>query len=103
MITKDTGLAGAFKWRIKTLPRIYKVNSIAFLQTLEVAVLSGLTLGAGVFFLQKSLQYDCARCNLAFTISSGVLAFLFQLWNYKRQLTHEHKRLQKELGTNNVP
>ena len=87
IIAKDNELAGAFKWRTKTLPGFYKVNSVSFLQTVEVAFISSLTFGAAVFFFQKSIRYDCATCNLAYTISCGLLAFFFQLWNYKRQLT----------------
>lgn len=102
IIAKDKALAGAFKWRVQTLPSFYKVNSIAFLQTLEVAILSGISFGAGIFFLQKSFQYDCAPCNLAFSISGGLLAFFLQLWNYKRQLTHEQHRLQKQMGADSV-
>ena len=103
IITKDKELAGAFKWRIQTLPSFYKVNSVAFLQTMEVNILGSLSFGAGIFFLQKSFQYDCVPCNLALTISGGLLAFLLQIWNYKRQLTHEHNRLQKDMGGNNAP
>jgi amino acid permease len=102
VIAKDEELAGAFKWRTKTLPSFYKVNSVSFLQTVEVAFISALTFGAGVFFLQKSIRYDCAPCNLAFTILCGILAFFFQIWNYKRQLTLDHKRLQKELEGDNA-
>lgn len=99
VIAKDKELAGAFKWRTKTLPGFYKINSVAFLQTMEVAVISGLTFGAGVFFFQKSVQYDCATCNWAYAISFGALAVAAQIWNYKRQLDLEHQRLQKGLGT----
>ena len=103
IIARNTDLAGAFKWRTKTLPVFYKVNSISFLQTMEVAVISSLTFGAGVYFFQKSVQYNCTACNWAYAISGGFLALFFQIWNYKRQLDREHKRLQKELGVNNVP
>jgi len=99
VIAKDKELAGAFKWRTKTLPGFYKINSVAFLQTMEVAVISGLTFGAGVFFFQKSIHYDCATCNWAYAISFGALAVAAQIWNYKRQLDLEHQRLQKDLGT----
>ena len=101
-ISKDKELAQAFKWRTKTLPAFYKVNSVSFLQTMEVAVLSGLAFGAGVFFLQKSFQYNCATCNWAYAISFGCLALIIQMWNYKRQLNLEQKRLQKELEADNA-
>ncbi len=103
VIAKDKELAQAFKWRTKTLPSFYKVNSISFLQTTEVAFISGLTFGAGVFFLQKSIHYNCISCNWAYAISLGLLAFVLQIWVYKKQLTLDHKRLQKELEANNAP
>jgi hypothetical protein len=102
VIAKDPELAKAFKWRTKTLPSFYKVNSVSFLQTVEVSVLSSLTFGAGVFFFQKGIQYNCTPCNWAYTISLGLLAFFVQIWIYKRQLTLDQKRLQKDLETNNA-
>lgn len=101
-IAKDKELAQAFKWRTKTLPDFYKVNSVSFLQTLEVAVLSALTFGAGVFFLQKSIQYNCETCNWALAISFGCLALVLQIWNYKKQLTLEQKRLQKSMDADDA-
>lgn len=98
-IAKDKELAQAFKWRTKTLPDFYKVNSVSFLQTVEVSILSSLTFGAAVFFIQKSIQYNCAPCNWAYAISFGLLAFFIQIWIYKKQLSLDHKRLQKELET----
>ena len=101
-IAKDKELAQAFKWRTDSLPRFYKINSVSFLQTLEVAALSSLTFGAGVFFLQKSIQYDCGTCNWAYAVSFGFLAIVFQMWNYKRQLTLEQERLQKDVDNNHA-
>lgn len=96
IIARDKSLAGAFRWRIQNAPEFYKPNSVSFLQTVEVAILSALTFGTGVFFFQKGIQYNCAPCNWAYSISLGLLAFLLQIWVYKRQLTQEKKRLQKE-------
>lgn len=44
-------LEGAFKWRVKHIPPTNKPYSIANLMAVEVALLSSLTTGAGVYFL----------------------------------------------------
>lgn len=85
-LAKDKNLEQAFRWRTSTLPQKYKVNSVSYYQTLEVALLSGMTFGAAVFFFQKGIGYDCPSCNWAYAASLGVLAFLGQLWIYKRSL-----------------
>jgi len=83
---KDSNIEKAFKWNTKSLPSKYKLNSVSFYQTVEVALLSGLTFGACVYFFQKAIGYTCPACNWAYAISMGVLAFLFQLWIYKLNL-----------------
>ena len=84
--SKDDKLMKAFKWDTKTLPMKYKVNSVSFYQTIEVALLSGITFGAAVYFVQKAIGYACPSCNWAYAISSGVLVFFFELWIYKLNL-----------------
>ncbi len=82
----DKSLRQAFKWDTGTLPRKYKVNSVSYYQTLEVALLSGITFGASVFFLQQAIGYNCPPCNWGISLSFGALAFLLQLFLYKRNL-----------------
>ena len=86
-IKQDKSLTEAFRWRTDTLPPLYKINSVSYQQTLEVAVLSGLTFGAGVFFFQSGIGYNCSTCNWAYTIAGAALIFLIQLNIYKRMLT----------------
>jgi hypothetical protein len=83
---KDKNIEKAFKWDTITLPRKYKLNSVSFYQTVEVALLSGLTFGASVYFFQKAIGYSCPACNWAYTLSLGILAFFFQIWIYKLNL-----------------
>ena len=82
----DKDLKRAFKWDTQTLPPKYKTNSVSYFQMLEVALLSGLTFGAGVYFLQQALNYSCAACNWSLSIAFGALAFVLQLILYKRYL-----------------
>lgn len=84
--TGDKSLEGAFRWSATSLPAKYKVDSISYLQVLEVALLTALTFGACAFFLQKGLAYECPACNWAYTAASGALAFVLQLFLYKRYL-----------------
>jgi hypothetical protein len=88
--SKDKTLKEAFRWGTGTLPRKYKTNSVSYYQTLEVALLSGLTFAAAVFFLQQAVGYACPACNWAYAITSGLLAFILQLILYKRNLGEEH-------------
>ncbi len=74
-------LEKAFRWRTETLPDKYKTDSISYYTVLEVALLSALTFGASVYFLQMGVAY--ISCLWAFTISAGTLAFFAQLVFYK--------------------
>lgn len=85
-LAEDKNLTQAFRWGTSTLPSKYKINSVSYYQTLEVALLSGMTFGAAVFFFQKGIGYEYPACNWAYSASSGALAFLGQLWIYKRSL-----------------
>ena len=72
----EQDLKKAFKWDTGTLPPKYKTNSVSYYQMLEVALLSGLTFGAFVYFLQQAIGYACPACNWGYSIAFGVLAFL---------------------------
>lgn len=85
-VAKDKDLARAFRWRGGTMPALYKVNSLSYQQTLEVALLSGLTFGAAIHFLQVGIRYHCAACNWAYTIAGALFGFTFQLFLYKQIL-----------------
>ncbi len=91
-IAKDKDLAKAFRWRRQTMPPLYKVNSVSYQQTLEVAVLSGLMFGASIYFFQIGINYTCTLCNWAYTITGAILAFLVQLYLYKKFLSYQHMK-----------
>ncbi len=80
----DRNLKSAFRWNASTLPPAYKTNSISFYQTLEVALLSGLTFGAAVYFFQQGFGYLSPVCRWAYTLAAAPLAFFLQLFLYKR-------------------
>jgi hypothetical protein len=88
-LKQEKKLAQAFRWSSDSLPALYKINSISFLQTLEVALLSGLTFGAAAYFFQVGIDYT--RCLWAFTLSLGLLAVFGQLFIYKRWLTDRRR------------
>jgi hypothetical protein len=83
VIKRDKELAEAFRWQSHNIPPLYKVNSISYQQTLEVAFLCGITFGAAVFFFQSGIGYDCPRCNWSYSIASAAFVFLFELFIYK--------------------
>lgn len=88
--SKDKMLKNAFRWDASTLPRKYKVNSVSYYQMLEVALLSGLTAGAAVYFLQQAVGYTYPAWNWSLSIASGMLAALLQVFLYNRNLGEEH-------------
>jgi hypothetical protein len=90
-IRRDGDIAEAFRWRTNSMPPLYKTSSVSYQQTLEVALLSGLTFGAAVYFFQIGINYNCILCNWAYTIAGTAFAFVFQLLVYKRQLTRKGK------------
>jgi hypothetical protein len=89
IISKDKELAKAYRWRDKTMPPLYKVNSISYQQTFEVAILSGLMFGASIYFLQKGIAFTNPLLNWIITCGLGIVAFAGQLYLYKRLLNHE--------------
>jgi len=90
-ISKDEELAKVFLWRNQSMPPLYKINSVSYQQTIEVAVLSGLTFGAAIYFFQIGISYYCTPCNWAYTISGALLGFIAQLFIYKRFLLAQNK------------
>ena len=88
-IKRHKGLEKAFRWRMESLPSAYKTDSISYYTTLEVSLLSALTFGASIYFLQEGIPYT--HCLWAFTISASALAFFAQLFWYKRLLTGKRK------------
>jgi hypothetical protein len=61
--SKDKAFKNAFRWDTASLPRKYKLNSVSYYQTMEIAFLSGITLGAAVYFFQRAIGYNCPACN----------------------------------------
>jgi hypothetical protein len=90
-ISKDKVIAKAFRWRSTSMPPLYKIDSISYLQTLEVALLSGLTFGAAIYFFQVGINYICIPCNWAYSIAGSAFAFFFQLYLYKRYLLNRKR------------
>ena len=86
---EKTKFEDAFRWRSITIPDPYKPQSVSYYTVLEVALLSGLTFGAAVYFLLIGLAAgaDPIQCIWWLTIGASALAFLFDLVIYKRMLT----------------
>jgi hypothetical protein len=85
MITQNTTLNQAFRWKTSTLPSIRKKDSISYYQALEVALISGLMLGAAAFFLQRAFL----PIGFLHWVLSGVIAIVtiyLQLALYQRAL-----------------
>jgi hypothetical protein len=85
MITQNTTLNQAFRWKTSTLPSLRKKDSISYYQALEVALISGLMLGAAAFFLQRAFL----PIGFLHWVLSGMIAIVtiyLQLALYQRAL-----------------
>lgn len=86
MITQNKDLTGAFRWTTKTLPPKFKLNSVSYYQAIEVALISGLMLGAAAFFLQQALSDSVSPTHWIVSVGTGILTIYIQLRIYKRTL-----------------
>jgi len=84
-IARYPDLAEAIKWRSQSgaMPQRLKLTSVGFLMALQVAVLGGAALGAGVFFLVKAIS---GTIWFLPAILAGVAYFLALLEGYRLTL-----------------
>ena len=85
MIQENKPLAKAFRWQSSTLPPKYRTSSVSYYQAMEVALISGLMLGASMFFLLHAF-FIIGVSHWIMIILMGVLTMYFQLSIYKRIL-----------------
>ena len=85
MLSQNETLASAFRWTTATLPPKHKTSSVAYFQTVEVALISGLMSGMAANFFQQAFV-AIGPVNWLVTILMGVLVIVFQLLVYKRIL-----------------
>ncbi len=78
------GLEEAFRWKDETVPSPWKTNSISFYMALEVALVTGMTFSASIFFFQHALNWKEWLWPL--TLMAALLAFSFTLWLYRSRL-----------------
>ena len=83
-------LERALRWTNKSLPPVYKADSISFLMVTEVALLGGLTFGASVFFFLQGIEQP--HWQEPVTALAAVLGIGAQFFWYSRLL----KRLKKK-------
>jgi F0F1-type ATP synthase assembly protein I len=85
MINENKPLANAFRWQSNTLPPKYKTGSVSYFQALEVALISGIMLGAALFFLFHAFFTIGLWHWIIFVLMSGLTMYL-QLDLYRRIL-----------------
>ena len=85
MMEQNKTLVKAFRWKTSTLPSKYKKDSVSYYQAVEVALISGLMLGAAVFFLQRAFFF---MSLLTWIVSAvvGIGTLYIQLYLYQRAL-----------------
>ncbi|MBL8100125.1 MAG: hypothetical protein JNK81_13155 [Anaerolineales bacterium] len=87
-INNNKEIKPAFKW-LKNIPPTDKPYSIANLIAMEVAMLSSLTAGAGVYFLLTTFNGVNSFSWLIILLSSIVNYILQMMW-YKKLLVDDH-------------
>ena len=86
MIRENKTLARAFRWQSNSLPPKYRKSSVSYYQAVEVALISGLMLGASMlFFLQTFFQISSLHWIIA--VLAGVATLFLQLRIYKHILS----------------
>ena len=85
MVGQNKNLAGAFRWTTATLPPKHKTSSVSYVQTVEVALISGLMSGmAGIFF--QRIFVTLGPINWIAAVLLGMLVIRLQLLVYRRIL-----------------
>jgi hypothetical protein len=69
----------------KYFPSKYKKDSVSYYQAIEVALISGLMLGAALFFLQQAF-FQIGLFHWILSALGGILTIYLQLYLYKRAL-----------------
>lgn len=88
-IARNNDLADAFLWKAGSLPKKFKINSISFFITVEVALMSALTFGAFVYFSMMSGNYIIGLWPISLSVAA--LAFIAQLLFYRGTLQEKRK------------
>jgi hypothetical protein len=86
MMSQNTTLNQAFRWKTSTLPSKYKKDSISYYQAVEVAMISGLMFGAAVFFLARAFFLPMIFFHYMLSGLIAIAAILVQLFIYQRAL-----------------
>lgn len=91
---KDKQFEQAFLWRNETIPAKYKIFSVSYFTVIEVALLSGLTFGACVYFALMGLAGDGEPVHYSWWLAAGagIFAGWLELTVYKRMLKHEKEK-----------
>ncbi|MFT3893472.1 MAG: hypothetical protein QM730_17735 [Anaerolineales bacterium] len=79
-------LTNAFRWRTSTLPKKFKKRSISYFQAIEVSLISGLMLGASIFFLVQAFRPTVGLLHWTLAIPAGIFIIFIQLTLYQRSL-----------------
>jgi hypothetical protein len=85
MMSQNTDLAQAFRWKSNTLPPKYKTGSVSYYQAVEVALISGLMFGAAMFFLQQA-YYPINVITWIVCAGLGALTIYVQMLLYRQFL-----------------
>jgi len=85
MIHENKPLAKAFRWQSDTLPPKYRTGSVSYYQALEVALISGLMLGAAMFFFLQAF-FTIGLLHWIISVLTFGLTIFIQLRLYKQIL-----------------
>jgi hypothetical protein len=86
MMSQNTTLVQAFRWKTSTLPSKYKKESISYYQAFEVAMISGMMGGASVFFLLRAFFPPFGFFHFLLSALIIITTIFIQLLIYRRAL-----------------
>ena len=85
MMSQNSTLTRAFRWKTSTLPSKYKKDSVSYYQAREVALISGLMFGAASFFFQRAF-FSINILHWIVAVLISIATIYFQLFLYERAL-----------------
>lgn len=86
MMSQNTTLNQAFRWKTSTLPSKYKKDGVSYYQAVEVALISGLMGGTAILFLQRAFFLPLGFFHYLFSAVIVITTIFIQLLIYQKAL-----------------
>ncbi len=88
---RNDGFEKAFLWNNKSLPDLYKKESVAYLMALQVSMLGAITFGTMIFYARLAFNQNLEMTPSLFiaTVLGGLIFLKLQMNLYRKELDHK--------------